>query len=634
MKSKAKASPLKWHFPPTGGGISYGLVDSGQEFFRNNAWEQTIREIIQNSLDAADDRKSGPVSVNISEIMVPASEIGAADLARHMLMVVDEAKKDKSRDGEKFYKDAIRMLGQNEIRVLAITDTNTTGLVDKKWDTLIHTEGTSLKEGMGAAGGNFGIGKNAPYVVSALKTVCYSTRYLSAGRTEKFISRCKIASHKNPDDPDEMLQHVGFGTKSKFKKKVATPATIGSQIYDKFRLKQQGSGIFIMGFEPRLRNWVRVAKKSIAHNFFMAIHEKKLKILIGSDQINHETLDTIFEDGDIKEHTRHYYHIIRDKNSIGYDIDGKFGKFRLMLKTDDEDLPNHVAYVNRKGMFITDARSFKRNPFYEKIGSGWAKYAAVIVAGDDRTDMEIRKMEPPNHKTIEYERTRDSRERREVEDKLREIRSRVSYLITQELNKNNNDRSVNLSELADILPFPSDSGKGEIMNGGLEDGGLLDIRVIDPAPATDEIKNEPGADDPGEEGGEQGGKGAGDSSDDAVGDVHRHTRRSSMLTKPRVVRGKDTLRVAFTPSKSSRKKICLAIMPAGEERKNEASIPLNQNQVRSSSDAVEIRNNLMYMTPKQGRRVVIDLEMRQTERYTGYEIQVVVPNRSPGTGKK
>ena len=69
--------PLKWTFPPTGGGIEHGFNDSAQEHFRNDAWKHTIRELIQNSLDAVRN-KGKPVEVEISVSDIPSSELGSS----------------------------------------------------------------------------------------------------------------------------------------------------------------------------------------------------------------------------------------------------------------------------------------------------------------------------------------------------------------------------------------------------------------------------------------------------------------------------------------------------------------------------------------------------------------------------
>ena len=47
---------MRWNFPPTGGGVSQGFNDSGEEFFRANVMAHVVREIIQNSLDAKNPR--------------------------------------------------------------------------------------------------------------------------------------------------------------------------------------------------------------------------------------------------------------------------------------------------------------------------------------------------------------------------------------------------------------------------------------------------------------------------------------------------------------------------------------------------------------------------------------------------
>ena len=225
---------LKWTFPPTGGGVAQGFNDSAQEHFRNNAWKNTVREIVQNSLDAVRD-ETAPVTVEMREIEVPSSEIGSADLAGHVRAALKRTKDDGEAVGEKFYARALDILDGDTIDMLAITDSNTTGLVDEKWDALVYHEGTTRKGGMGAAGGSFGLGKNAPYLVSDLKAVCYSTRYLKRGRQEGFIARCKLVAHDDPAGKGGELQHVGFATKADVEEGHRVQPTRGKDACSDFR---------------------------------------------------------------------------------------------------------------------------------------------------------------------------------------------------------------------------------------------------------------------------------------------------------------------------------------------------------------------------------------------------------------
>ena len=622
---------LKWYFPATGGGATQGFNDSAQEHFKDNAWEHTIREIIQNSLDAADNRRNKPVKVNIEKIKIPTSEIGGKVLADHINEALKLTREQENKKGIAFYENALNILKQNEINTLAITDTNTTGLVDKKWDSLIYVEGTTYKGDTSAAGGSFGIGKSAPYLISELKTVCYSTRYLNKNdRHEKFIARCKISSHKNPkSSSNEMLQHIGFGSKSEFKKDIHPypPSTNGSNIYQIFRLNNIGSGIFIVGFNPAY-DWIEIAKKSIARNFFVAIHEKKLEVTINSDLINYDTLNNIFESDKEKEPTRHYYHIIRNDCPKKI-VEGKFGKFTVQINTNAKYLPNQIAYINKRGMLITDKRTFKDNPFHTSIGNGWAKYAAVIMAHNDATDEKIREMEPPNHRSIKYERI-EEKERKSIKEQLRVIRNKIAEIINDAVSINNGKDDINLSDLADVLPDTDDglfdstgSDRNDLKDGDLESNELKPkllptggkVQTDDTEPGGNSNGGNPGPSKPPRKPSEQ-------------------NSGTPILDQRRIMRNKNELRVAFTPHQNKGKSICFGIRPVGEERKNEKLIPITLTRTMSATNPdINIQDNCITMTPKNDKRIVIDLEIHQVQSYTGYEIVEFITNKK-STGRK
>lgn len=630
---------MEWCFPATNGGVSQGFKDSSQEFFRANAWQHTIREIIQNSLDAADEHKSEPVTVKLSEIMVSTSEIGGRDLASHMSKALERTKKDNDPQGIEFYKNALKVLEQDKIKALAITDRNTTGLVDEKWDTLVYNEGTTNKN-MGAAGGSFGIGKNAPYLVSSIKTVCYSTRYLqrkgtqgkASGRIEKFIARCKISSHENPKPPNEDLQHIGFGTREKIEKNKRPLPTLGKNIHDQFRLDDAGSGIFIMGFDPKTSDWIKYAKESIIHNFFVALHEKKLEIYINSECINYETLDVLFQSGKKKEPSRHYYHIIRDSD-IKESIEGDIGKFIIKLSTGEEHLPNKVAYVNRRGMLVTDESAFKKNPF-TFVGNRWANYAAVVMAQDDKTDEKIREMEPPNHQAIEFERVNDQKKRRLIKDDLKNIQKQITDFVNRNISSNTGVNSIELPELADILTMPGKDKKNEP---GHESKSIsLSHHEIIPSTPSNPTNN------PGEssEGGRdprngKSGEKKSDNGQSLLGNQGERDHNTTLLHQKRIIRNENKLHAAFTLQHDNEEPIHFKITPAGEERKNERTITINSIDVTSPSKSdVKKNGNHIIVTPKDNERVMLELETENVNEYTGYEIVEVLPTNKSTESRK
>ncbi len=600
---------LKWTFPPTGGGVAHGFNDSAQEHFRNDAWKHTIRELIQNSLDAVRN-KGQPVVVEISLIDVPSIELGALDLAKHVKEALKRAKKQGEKHGEKFYTDALKILKRKKIKTLAVKDANTTGLIDGKWSALVFSEGATDKGGMSAAGGSFGIGKSAPYLVSELKTVCYSTYYARPGREERFIARCKLIAHNDPQGRDGELQHIGFGTKGRVQRNKRPHPTRGQNIYSDFRLGGIGSGIFIAGFNPLSKDWLKVAEKSIAESFFEAIHTEKLSIKLDGQLITRDTLDEIF-DQDPDNDSSYYYHVIRgDPNVKTEYIKTDLGEFTLKFYIGQDGMPNRIAYVNRRGMLVTDTRQRNKNPFHKAVGRGWAKYVAVVTASNDETDTKIREMEPPNHGTIEPGRIIDPVRRDEMEAALASIREKIATVIGDALRLSIQDQEINVSELAGIIPIDGDNSDGkdeESQNDEVE----LKVRKLK-APT------------PGESYTEQKGpsKGRGSTGKKRGKKREQKEERTGALNKIRIMRIDDKMRVAFTPT-ASMEDIRFLIRPAGEERMREHAITISKARALHSNTSVRADGKTVIVSPQNTDRITMDLTVGKAKAYTGYEIACV-----------
>ena len=592
---------LKWVFPPTGGGVSQGFNDSSQEIFRGDSLKNAMREVIQNSLDAVDD-KSRPVEVSIQTMDVPASELGAKELSKHVKQAQIWIEKKRNEDGALFYEKALKMLRRKSIPVLAITDSNTKGLNGGRWDTLIHEEGTTNKD-VGAAGGSYGIGKNATYTVSAVKAVGYSTRYLERGRTEYFILRCKLSAHQDPKNHEIALQHIGLGTKAKVIKNKPAPPTLGNEIYTGFRLKKQGTGVFIIGFEPLRKGWAKKAEHAIIQSYFTAIHGKKLHMTINGRGINRDTLDSTFRSGGEDWRERHYYHIIRNPDIKRHYVKTVLGSFVVQVRAVEEDNVHHVAYVNRRGMLITDARQSGSNPFYSKIGI-WARYAAVVSAADDATDEKIRKMEPPSHDAIRIGLIHAD-EREHTSKMLKEVRDQIAKIIYDEIKDTAEQQSINVAELAGILPHKPDK------NGAGQRGRIGELKAIQ-KPVRDIGGGYTGSE-------KKGGKKGSDRKPKKgrAGGIGGNKERT--FSKPRIMRNGEKLRVAFTPTTS--KNMRFTIKPAGEERKHQQSIDVaGVKVICPPGKTAKVDGALVSVDLGEGERFVADLAVKHSDAYTGYEI--------------
>ena len=316
------ASEAHWQFPPRNGGIDY-VQDPSSAYFSDNPLPKLVREVIQNSLDAKEPGLNDPVQVNFSETHIRPHVIGASDLRQHLKACRDRARYDKRANVRKYYERALRTLDSKQIRCLQIVDSGTTGLQGSNWDALVFQEGSVQKSG-DSPGGSYGIGKNAVFNVSDLRTVFYSTRCLERGRVEKLQGKATLMSHANPNNKQEQVQHIGF-----FAMPGVDPV-LGQAIPDLFRLGDVGAGVFIMGFNPGSEEWAKEVTYAAIENFFYAIHHKRLVVNVKAHKLNeivvsHETLDPLFESQVHDNPSYHYYRAIRDENPNRTDEIGKIG---------------------------------------------------------------------------------------------------------------------------------------------------------------------------------------------------------------------------------------------------------------------------------------------------------------------
>ncbi len=440
-----------WRFAPTGGGVVHGFNHAGTEHFKHDPIVTLIRETIQNSLDAHQP-DAPPVEVDFRECSVAPEHIGADSLRRHLEQALVETRCKGQTEGQKSYQEALTLLNQPTIPCLAILDRNTTGLQGNKWDSLIREEGIPAKDGDIAHGGSFGIGKNASYNVAGLHTVIYSTRYLTATeQVMKMTGRAQLVSHRAPET-GEMLQHIGFYTDS------TDQPLIGTDIPPAFRLETSGTGIWIVGFMPKQRQWFRKAERATIDNFFHALHTRQLIVNLhppkGAEviRLDHVTTPDSRLRGNAASKTCHYHKaVIREPIGQTTPV-GCFGAMNVYLNQ-EPNAPKRVAYVNRRGMLITDSKDRRiSNPFHPGPGhSSWPDYAAVVIAMDDETDRQVRRMENPAHDKISLNRLPEE-EKEQIASSLDKVNGQIRSIIEDAIRELDEADISNLTELAAMFP--------------------------------------------------------------------------------------------------------------------------------------------------------------------------------------
>ena len=397
MKRQQKISV---HFPPLSGGEEAGFNDAGIEQFLRDQVQSLVREITQNSTDAPLS-KGGQVRVEFHLLEIPAEKLPfIKGLHEHVNACLDyvntPARRTKEAKAIAFFKKATRITSQDKIRCLLIRDFNTTGLAGAdddesgKWHTLVKTRGSSNKSNADS-GGSFGIGKNAPFACSALRTVIYGTRSSDGSAWQ---GKSLLITHYDPAKKAK-TQGVGFIGKVDGESQLAVrdgsmPCAEMNREDDEF-----GTDILIVGFEHE--NWVdQLAGAAVKHfwpalskdkvSFVIQDHPKKIKRIIDKGRLDDELGLLINKKPiDLGDFEVSYVEIYKS-DPIHLDIK-HLGPCKFYLNIGGQhDHTRKVCCFRNNKMVIE----------YMSIHKG-GNYSAVFECENERGSSLLKNMEPPRH---------------------------------------------------------------------------------------------------------------------------------------------------------------------------------------------------------------------------------------------
>ena len=465
-------TPFTWRFAPNLGGPEYGS-SAAQAHFANDPLRKMVREILQNSLDhPAPGLEKVDVTFQIMEI--DPQDICADQLKEHVGAALQQLTQERNDPATSHYQKIMQVLSRPSITCLAILDAGTTGLQEDNWQNLIFREGTPTNTQGESKGGSFGFGKNAPFNLSDCNTVLYSTRYIShakRGVIQHTAGRSQLVSHHNPQRPEEKLQQVGFLAVHQ-KDKPNQPIQ-GPQIPQAFRLKETGTGIFIIGFDPGPKDWTREIAHTTVTQFFYAIQTGKLSVTIKGEsqaktaqEIDRTTLQAEIERLPEKDPTHHYHAAITQEEPLLTEPSNLLNQDQVdkslqLWVTVNREAPRRLAHINRRGMLVTQARQSHTNPFYPEGGSAWTGWAGVSMAKDDPTDQFIRLMEPPAHDAVQFRQLREDHQQDSAQQELQHQRAQITHLVREKINEYLANDSENITELADLFPETSPEEAGQ-----------------------------------------------------------------------------------------------------------------------------------------------------------------------------
>ena len=458
-----------WRFPTTFDGGGLGFNDGGTQLFKDDSVQSLAREVCQNSIDARPKDSDLPAEVEFKTFKISSKEFPGYD--DFIKIIYNEVKHcqnfyKNNKEALEYYQEALRVLLQDEILCLRVSDFNTTGLTfsgsskNNNWANFVIHSGTNDKNP--EDGGSFGLGKNAMYACSKFGALFVSTH------TNERIKRSEcVAKLSYFYDDDGSVVH-GLGNYGMYKDNRSTEDDMpipGLCNLDKEFVRRDnefGTDIYILGFElsknelnsteaDDLNKFVYDISSAIIDNYFVSILENKLIVKINDIEINanniYETFNSIYSIHPelFNPNTVDYLEIMKSENEI-YNISimepsVPDAELRISL---NPNYHNRIAMVRNTGMKIFDKGNFPQITIF----------SGILVLRDKNVNGYFKKMENPAHTDWILERIKkDPASKQRYERMFAQVRDIIKSLAESSV-----PESMDVAGLGEMLPDDIDVG--------------------------------------------------------------------------------------------------------------------------------------------------------------------------------
>jgi hypothetical protein len=388
----------KYNFEPLGGSPEDGVNDPLKTLFGISA-DAVIREAFQNSIDAANDKEK-PVKVSISLKKWQKNNLPNADQFKDVVKACrDATQREGNESFSKHYENALKILNEDELKVLVISDTNTTGLTGSDSDTrgnfykfFKSVGGHAKAEG---SAGSYGFGKSTNIVFSAIDTFFASSVTVNKDTNtfeHVFMGSVRVCSHEINDVKMRGIGSYSLPGQLPIRDKSKIPAQF-------LREDDPGTTLFIPAYKDA-DSWKEITIRAALKNFWLAIHKGKLEVEViedGADPIfiNISTLENLIQ---LHFQTKgpgaawkkdsplpFYKAYLEGKQSCG-ELDRLNSVECYLLPGNREISPDYIACFRKNLMLIQHIRFKSIIP-----------YSGVFICTSDEGNKILQKMEPPQH---------------------------------------------------------------------------------------------------------------------------------------------------------------------------------------------------------------------------------------------
>ena len=460
---------MEWNFPKQAGQIR-GYADAGIEFFTGNAIASLAREICQNSLDALENGKI--CKIEFSKSVIPTNKIPGYDsLLRNYKNAYNywQYKGDKPKE---YLEKVISCLKGSQINILRISDFNTAGVAepfakkpDSDWISLTRLDGGSTKSG--DKNGGFGIGKNAPFANSIIRTVFYRTYNKQNEKAAQGLIR--TMSFPTDNKSEEMAFSTmtsGFGYYG-----CSDNMPIGTipELDDLCKREEHGTDVFIYGFNTNnTSEWKTNIIVEVLNNFLVAIYEEVLEVVVDSTIINKANLANlinmyILNSNKATEKTTYSnYMVLTNSNTKTYDL-SFHGMGNLKLKVLIEpnlDLDKKILRTRENGMKL----------FASSKVSSSIMCSGILILEGDKLKKYFKQLEPPAHDKWEANRANNIQEAKVYIEEIKNWERKI----VEKLGRDSNLKEINIQGLSSNLAAYDGENNTSISESGRE---ILDFIV-------------------------------------------------------------------------------------------------------------------------------------------------------------
>ena len=366
--------------------------------FRSQPYESLVREAVQNSLDAVDDRTK-PVKVVFSVgIMKSQNYPNFFELSDHILACGDYYDwNDKAVEYYQRMEDSLtsfKLDGNSLFPYIKVSDYNTKGM---KYDNTTKSPfyAFALAGGVSAkvdqeSGGSFGFGKSAYFQLSTISSVLVST--LTNEGQHVFEGVSWLCTHEYQG---EKVQAVGFYDNNSGK-----PIVDNERIPQEFRRDRNGSDFYILGFKldvDAIEDMKTQMIEEALRSFWLAIHEERLIINV---------LGVIISKDNLKEMMEQHFPDLIDKsrkaNPHPYFVAvSEYGANKNCFRF-NENIPilGEVTLYLIKCKDVKDKIMYMRKPLmmvYAKKRSSYLGLYGVFICANEKGDKILQSLENPAH---------------------------------------------------------------------------------------------------------------------------------------------------------------------------------------------------------------------------------------------